>query len=85
MYERLVDFKLVSVHSWRPFVLAHSQVVDNSDPESRRRVAQYFANFEPFTLLSALADVTERIRLTSTASMTCNVPSPRQMVRSCLV
>ena len=55
MYERLVDFKLVSQHSRRPFVLAHSQVV-----RTRARwnhagaLAQRFSNFEPFTLLSAL-------------------------------
>jgi FMN-dependent oxidoreductase (nitrilotriacetate monooxygenase family) len=54
--------------------LADNQVVRNADPESRRRVAQYIANFEPFTLLSALAAVTERIGLTCTASMSYNFP-----------
>ena len=54
--------------------LADNQVVRQADPDSRRRVAQYIANFEPFTLLSALAAVTERIGLTCTASMSYNFP-----------
>jgi FMN-dependent oxidoreductase (nitrilotriacetate monooxygenase family) len=54
--------------------LADNQGVRNADPETRRRVAQYIANFEPFTLLSALAAVTERIGLTCTASMSYNFP-----------
>jgi N-acetyl-S-(2-succino)cysteine monooxygenase len=54
--------------------LADNQQVREADPESRRRVAQYIANFEPFTLLSALAAVTERIGLTCTASLSYNYP-----------
>ena len=52
--------------------LADNQAVRQTDPETGRRVAQYVANFEPFTLLSALAAVTDRIGLTCTASMSYN-------------
>ncbi len=38
------------------------------------RSAQYIANFEPITLISALAAVTERIGLTCTASTSYNEP-----------
>ena len=38
--------------------------------ESMKRSTQYIANFEPLTLLSALAMVTERIGLVATASTT---------------
>jgi FMN-dependent oxidoreductase (nitrilotriacetate monooxygenase family) len=61
-------------HCFDMIFLADNQGVRNTDPESRRRVAQYIANFEPFTLLSALAAVTERIGLTCTASMSYNFP-----------
>jgi FMN-dependent oxidoreductase (nitrilotriacetate monooxygenase family) len=61
-------------HCFDMLFLADNQVVRNTDPEARRRVAQYIANFEPFTLLSALAAVTERIGLTCTASMSYNFP-----------
>ena len=61
-------------HRFDMIFLADNQVVRNADPESRRRVAQYIANFEPFTLLSALAAVTDRIGLTCTASMSYNFP-----------
>jgi FMN-dependent oxidoreductase (nitrilotriacetate monooxygenase family) len=61
-------------HCFDMLFLADNQGVRNTDPESRRRVAQYIANFEPFTLLSALAAVTERIGLTCTASMSYNFP-----------
>ncbi len=54
--------------------LADNQLVRDADPETRQRVAQYIANFEPFTLLSALAAVTTRIGLTCTASMSYNFP-----------
>lgn len=54
--------------------LADNQAVRGGKPESRKRVAQYIANFEPFTLLSALAAVTDRIGLTCTASMSYNFP-----------
>jgi FMN-dependent oxidoreductase (nitrilotriacetate monooxygenase family) len=54
--------------------LADNQVVRGGAPESRKRVAQYIANFEPFTILSALAAVTERIGLTCTASTSYNFP-----------
>jgi FMN-dependent oxidoreductase (nitrilotriacetate monooxygenase family) len=40
----------------------------------RWRGAQYVANFEPLTLLSALSAVTERIGLIATASTTYNFP-----------
>ena len=45
-------------------------------PRWRRssRSAQYIANFEPITLISALAAVTERIGLTCTASTSYNEP-----------
>ena len=61
-------------HCFDMLFLADNQVVRDTDPESRRRVAQYIANFEPFTLLSALAAVTDRIGLTCTASMSYNFP-----------
>ena len=42
--------------------------------EALSRSAQYIANFEPITLISALAAVTERIGLTCTASTSYNEP-----------
>jgi FMN-dependent oxidoreductase (nitrilotriacetate monooxygenase family) len=54
--------------------LADNQVVRAGPPEAVGRVAQYVANFEPLTLLSALAAVTERIGLICTASTSYNLP-----------
>ncbi len=54
--------------------LADNQSVRHGDPEAVGRVAQYVANFEPLTLLSALAAVTRRIGLIATASTTYNYP-----------
>jgi FMN-dependent oxidoreductase (nitrilotriacetate monooxygenase family) len=54
--------------------LADNQSVRHGDPEAVGRVAQYVANFEPLTLLSALSVVTERIGLIATASTTYNFP-----------
>ena len=42
--------------------------------EALSRSAQYIANFEPITLISALAGVTSRIGLTCTASTSYNEP-----------
>ena len=42
--------------------------------EALSRSAQYIANFEPLTLLAALAAVTERIGLVATASTSYNEP-----------
>ena len=61
-------------HCFDMLFLADNQAVRETDPETGRRVAQYVANFEPFTLLSALAAVTNRIGLTCTASMSYNFP-----------
>lgn len=61
-------------HCFDMLFLADNQGVRRADRETRQRVAQYIANFEPFTLLSALAAVTERIGLTCTASMSYNFP-----------
>jgi alkanesulfonate monooxygenase len=52
--------------------LADNQCVRGGPPEAISRVAQYVANFEPLTLLSALAGVTDRIGLISTASTSYN-------------
>lgn len=54
--------------------LADNQVVRGGEAESRRRVAQYIANFEPLTVLSAVAAVTDRIGLVCTASTSYNYP-----------
>ena len=54
--------------------LADNQSVRMGEPEAVGRVAQYVANFEPITLLSALSAVTERIGLIATASTTYNFP-----------
>ena len=54
--------------------LADNQSVRHGDPEAVGRVAQYVANFEPLTLLSALSAVTRRIGLIATASTTHNFP-----------
>jgi FMN-dependent oxidoreductase (nitrilotriacetate monooxygenase family) len=54
--------------------LADNQAVRAGPPEAVSRVAQYVANFEPLTLLSALAAVTERIGLIATASTSYNYP-----------
>src|ERR1700722_1085950 len=54
--------------------LADNQGRRGGPPEVVARVAQYFAGFEPLTLLSALAPLTSRIGLISTASTTYNYP-----------
>jgi FMN-dependent oxidoreductase (nitrilotriacetate monooxygenase family) len=71
-YRRIAQ--LAERHCIDMLFLADNQVVRNADPQTRRRVAQYIANFEPFTLLSALAAVTDRIGLTCTASLSYNYP-----------
>ncbi len=53
---------------------ADNQVVRSGPPEVVGRVAQYVANFEPLTLMSALAGRTERIGFISTASTSYNFP-----------
>ena len=54
--------------------LADNVGVRDAKMEALSRSAQYIANFEPLTLLSALAAVTERIGLIATASTTYNEP-----------
>jgi alkanesulfonate monooxygenase len=54
--------------------LADQQAIRAGPPEAVSRTAQYIANFEPLTLLSALAAVTERIGLIATASTSYNYP-----------
>jgi FMN-dependent oxidoreductase (nitrilotriacetate monooxygenase family) len=54
--------------------LGDNQCVRPGSPEVLSRVAQYVANFEPLTLLSALAATTSRIGLISTASTSYNYP-----------
>ncbi len=54
--------------------LADSVSVRTGHVDAISRSAQYIAHFEPITLLSALAAVTERIGLVSTASTSYNEP-----------
>lgn len=54
--------------------LADNQGMRGGPPDVVGRVAQYIAGFEPLTLLSALAPLTSRIGLISTASTTYNYP-----------
>lgn len=54
--------------------LADNISVREGSNEAIARSAQYIANFEPITLLSALAAVTDRIGLISTASTSYNEP-----------
>lgn len=54
--------------------LADNIGVRDAKLEALSRSAQYIANFEPLTLLSALSAVTERIGLVSTASTSYNEP-----------
>jgi alkanesulfonate monooxygenase len=54
--------------------LADNVGVREARMEALSRSAQYIANFEPITLISALASVTERIGLTCTASTSYNEP-----------
>jgi alkanesulfonate monooxygenase len=54
--------------------LADNVGVREAKIEALSRSAQYIANFEPITLISALAAVTERIGLTCTASTSYNEP-----------
>ena len=54
--------------------LADNIGVREAHIEALSRSAQYIANFEPITLISALAAVTERIGLTCTASTSYNEP-----------
>lgn len=54
--------------------LADGLNVRSGNPEVIKRSAQYVANFEPLTLLSALSVVTNQIGLIATASTTYNEP-----------
>jgi N-acetyl-S-(2-succino)cysteine monooxygenase len=54
--------------------LADNVGVRQAHIDALSRSAQYIANFEPFTLLSALAAVTERIGLVCTATTSYNEP-----------
>lgn len=54
--------------------LADSPAMRNWPPERQSRVATYIAGFEPITLLSALAAITEHIGLVATATTTYNEP-----------
>src|SRR3954465_6066400 len=54
--------------------LADNVGVPGAKMEALSRSAQYIANFEPITLISALAGVTKRIGLTCTASTSYNEP-----------
>src|SRR6201990_472006 len=54
--------------------LADNICVREANMEALSRSAQYIANFEPITLISAIAAVTERIGLTCTASTSYNEP-----------
>jgi FMN-dependent oxidoreductase (nitrilotriacetate monooxygenase family) len=54
--------------------LADSVTVRNGHPDAVSRSAQYIANFEPLTLLSALAAVTTHIGLVATATTSYNEP-----------
>lgn len=54
--------------------LADGLATRQADMEAISRSVQFIAHFEPITLLSALAAVTERIGLVATASTTYNEP-----------
>ena len=54
--------------------LADNLCVREGEPDFIGRVAQYVANFEPLTLLSALSAVTSHIGLIATASTSFNQP-----------
>lgn len=54
--------------------LADNISVREAHPEALARSAQYIANFEPITLIAALAAVTKRIGLVATASTSFNEP-----------
>ena len=54
--------------------LADSVSVRRASMEALSRSAQYIANFEPLTLLSALSVVTDHIGLAATASTSYNEP-----------
>ena len=54
--------------------LADNPAVREASMTAVSRSAQYIANFEPITLLSALAAVTSKIGLVATASTTYNEP-----------
>jgi alkanesulfonate monooxygenase len=54
--------------------LADNISVREAHPQALARSAQYIANMEPITLLSALAAVTTRIGLVATASTSYNEP-----------
>ena len=53
---------------------ADNVCVREANMEALSRSAQYIANFEPMTLLSALAASTSRIGLVATASTSYNEP-----------
>jgi N-acetyl-S-(2-succino)cysteine monooxygenase len=54
--------------------IADGQSVRTGDPEAVSRVAQYVAQMEPLTLISALAASTEHIGFVATASTSYNFP-----------
>jgi N-acetyl-S-(2-succino)cysteine monooxygenase len=54
--------------------LGDNYSVRDTHPEALRRSAQYIANFEPLTLLSALSSLTRHVGLVATASTSYNEP-----------
>ncbi len=54
--------------------LADSAATRRADIEAQSRSVQFIANFEPITLLSAIAMATEKIGLVTTASTSYNEP-----------
>lgn len=71
-YKRMVQ--MAEEAKFDAVFLADNLCVRAGPPEFIARVAQYVANFEPLTLLSALSAVTSRIGLIATASTSFNEP-----------
>jgi alkanesulfonate monooxygenase len=57
-----------------PMFLADAVAVRDGQPEALRRWPQYMAYFEPLTLLSAIAPMTQHLGLVATATTSYNEP-----------
>ena len=74
-FEHYAEIARTAEHAKMDMVfLADNISVREAHPDALARSAQYIANMEPITLLSALAAVTTRIGLVATASTSYNEP-----------
>jgi N-acetyl-S-(2-succino)cysteine monooxygenase len=74
-FDHYKEIALMAEHAKMDMVfIADNLSVREAHPEALARSAQYIANMEPMTLISALAAVTSHIGLVATASTSFNEP-----------